>query len=190
MVKGYQMLCFLLALIQAKLSSLEIRSLKSSKVAPPSGQPVVPFPHVEHLAHKVDKVGVGGHPCIESFTLKLPQLTLGGRDVLRDLQDVVLVVVDGNIENTVTISVPRNEFVLQPLDIQLVDGPNEWQIPQAAKGDAKSRLLKRLNAEVIEHCRRILSLLCSKIDLTLCGVSQFGRFRGKSRGSLQTSDSI
>ena len=129
------------------------RRMKPVHVAPPSGQPVVPLPHVEHLAHKVDKIGVGGHPCIESFTLKLLQRTLDGRDVLRDLQDVVLVVVDGNIENTVTISVPRNEFVLQPLDIQLVDGPNEWQIPQPAEGDAKSRLLKRPNAEAIDDCR-------------------------------------
>jgi hypothetical protein len=166
------------------------RRMEPVHVAPPSGQPVVPLPHVEHLAHKVDKIGVGGHPCIESFTLKLPQRTPGGRDVLRDLQDVVLVVVDGNIENTVTISVPRNEFVLQPLDIQLVDGPNEWQIPQAAEGDAKSRLLKRPNAEAIDDCRRILFLLRSKIDLTLLGVSRLGRFLGKSRGSLQTSDSI
>lgn len=166
------------------------RRMKPVHVAPPSGQLVVPLPHVEHLAHKVDKIGVGGHSCIESFTLKLPQRTPGGRDVLRDLQDVVLVVVDGNIENTVTISVPRNEFVLQPLDIQLVDGPNEWQIPQAAEGDAKSRLLKRPNAEAIDDCRRILFLLRSKIDLTLLGVSRLGRFLGKSRGSLQTSDSI
>jgi hypothetical protein len=88
------------------------RRMKPVHVAPPNGQPVVPLPHVEHLAHKVDKIGVGGHLCIESFTLKLPQRTPRGRDVLRDLQDVVLVVVDGNIENTVTISVPRNEFFL------------------------------------------------------------------------------
>jgi hypothetical protein len=159
-------------------------------VAPPSGQPVFPLPHVEHFAHKADKIGVGGHPYIESFTLKLPQRTPGGRDVLRDLQDVVLVVVDGNIENTVTISVPRNEFVLQPLDIQLVDGPNEWQVPQAAEEDAKSRLLKRQNTEAIDDCRRILFLLRSKIDLTLFGVSRLGRFLGKSRGSLQTSNLI
>jgi hypothetical protein len=159
-------------------------------VAPPSSQPVVPLPHVEHLAHKVDKIGVGDHPCIKSFTLKLPQRTPSGRDVFRDLQDVVLVVVDGNIENMVIISVPRNEFVLQPLDIQLVDGSNEWQIPQAAEEDAKSRLLKRPNAEAIDNCHRILFLLRSKIDLTLLGISRLERFFGKSRGSLQTSDSI
>jgi hypothetical protein len=164
--------------------------IETVHVTPPSGQPVVPFPHVEHLAHKVDKIEVGGHPCIESFTLKLPQRTPGGRDVPHDLQDVVFVVVDGNIENTVTISIPRNEFVLQPLDIQLVDGPNEWQIPRVTEGDAKSRLLKRPNAEAIDDCRRILFLLRSKIDLTLLGVSRLGRFLGKSRGNLQTSDSI
>ena len=129
----------------------------------------------------MDKIVVGGHPCIESLTFKIPQRTPGGRDVLRDLQDVVLVVVDGNIENTVTISVPHNEFVLQLLDIQLVDGPNEWQIPQAAEGDAKSRLLKRPNAEAIDDCRRILFLPRSKIDLTLLG---------KSKEGLQTSNSI
>ena len=166
------------------------RRMEPVHVAPPSGQPVVPLPRVEHLVHKVDKIGVGGHPCIESFTLKLPERTKGGRDVRCDLQNVVLVVVDGNIENTVTISVPHNEFVLQPLDIQFVDGPNEWQISQVAEGDAKSRLLERPNAEAIDDCRRILFLLRSKIDLTLLGVSRLGRFLGKSRGNLQTSDSI
>jgi hypothetical protein len=165
------------------------RRMELVHVTRPSGQLVVPLPHIEHLAHKVDKIGVGGHPCIESFTLKLPQRTPVGRDVLRDLQDVVLVV-DGNIENTVTISVPRNEFFLQPLDIQLIDGPNEWQIPQAAEGDAKSRFLKRPNEEAIDDCRRILFLLCLKIDLTFLRVSRLGRFLEKFRGSSQTSYSI
>ena len=148
------------------------RRMKLVHVAPPSGQPMVPLPHEEHLTHKVDKIEVGGHPCIESFILKLLQRTPGGRDVLRDHQDVVLVVVDENIENTLTISVLRNEFVLQPLDIQLVDGPNEWQIPQAAEGDAKSRLLKRPNVEAmmtaVESCfcfaRRLTSLSSGLAD--------------------------
>jgi hypothetical protein len=166
------------------------RRIEPVHVAPQSGQLVVFLPHVEHLAHKVDKIGVGGHPCIEYFILKLPQRTPGGRDVFRDLQDVVIVVVDGNIKNTVTISVPSDKFVLQLLDIQLVDGPKEWQIPQTAEGDAKSRLLKRPNAEAIDDYRRILFLLHSKLDLTVLGVSRLERFLGKSKGSLKIFNSI
>ena len=99
---------------------------------PPSSEPVVTFPHKEHLAYHVGKVCVECKMRIESGIGFFLEFTLGRIYVVIDIHRPIKVVVDGYIHNVVAVLVACDEFVIKALHIYLIDRSNKRQSMHAA----------------------------------------------------------
>ena len=105
---------------------------------PPHRNSMVSLPHVEHLARESSKVRISHKLGLKVVVGGLPKATPGIIHVARDIKCLRLVVVDGNIQHPVAITIARDELVLQLLHINLVDGPHKRQGTKPTKGNAES----------------------------------------------------
>ena len=107
---------------------------------------MVSLPHVEHLARESGKVRIGHKLGLKAVIGGLPMAAPRIIQIARDIKCLRLVVVDGDIKHPVAVTIARDELVLQPLHINLVDGPHKWQGTKLTKGNAESGLGLRLDA--------------------------------------------
>ena len=113
---------------------------------PPCRNAMVSLPHVEHLAGKFGKVGIFGELGLKAVIGGLPEVAPGIKDVARDVKQLCLVVVDGDIQHLVAVTIAYDELILQPLHINLVDGPHKRQSTKPTEGNLETRLGLRLDA--------------------------------------------
>ena len=115
-------------------------------MTPPCRNVMVSLPYVKHLAGKFGKVGIFGELSLKAVVGGLPEAALGIKDVARDFKQLRLVVVDGDIQHPVAVTIAYDELILQPLHINLFDGLHKWQSTKPTKGNLETRLGHRLDA--------------------------------------------
>ena len=96
-------------------------------MTPPRCNSMISLPHVEHLTRESGKDRISHKLGLKAVVGGLPKATPGIIHVARDIKCLHLVVVDGDIQHPVTVTIARDELVLQPLHINLVDGPHKRQ---------------------------------------------------------------
>ena len=114
---------------------------------PPSCETMVPLPHVEYFSRKVSKVMVILEHGIEIHIGLLPQWTPRGVDIIRDRENLIEVVVGGDIQSSVTVTVTHDELIFLSGDINFVDGTNQLKTSQAAQWNRETRLKKEVWCE-------------------------------------------
>ena len=81
-----------------------------------------------------------------------------------------MIVVDGDVHDSVTIPIAHDKFVFQALHFYLVDWSNKGQSNRAAKKDVNSQLLGLLDTEEVNNYSGILLLLSTQFDSFLIGI--------------------
>ena len=109
-------------------------------MTPPCCNVMVSLPHVEHLAGKFGKVRIIGKLGLKVVVGGLPEAAPRIKDVARDVKRLRLVVVDGDIQHSIAVTIACNKLFLQPLHINLVDGPHKRQSTKLTEGNLKTRL--------------------------------------------------
>ena len=71
-------------------------------------------------------------------------------------------VVQGDLEDTIVVSVSIDEFILKALHIKLIDGAHKRQCSKSKKQNLEAQLLLRLHAKLINDVDQILLLLLAK----------------------------
>ena len=120
-------------------------------VPPPSCQMMVSLAHKEHLASKVDNVGVILEHGIKLLICLLPWWTPRGHDIVKDKEDLLKVVVRRLVEGTFTVTVIHDKFIFQPRDINLVDEPNKRKTSQVTQWNKKPRFFKRFDSNPMNY---------------------------------------
>ena len=121
-------------------------AVEAVHITPPRRNSMVSLPHVEHLARESGKVRISHKLGLKAVVGGLPKAALGIIQIAHDIKCLRLVVVDGDIQHPVAVTIARDELVLQPLHINLVDGPHKRQGTKLTKGNAESGLGLRLDA--------------------------------------------
>ena len=109
-------------------------------MTPPRRNVMVSLPHVEHLARKFGKVRISHKLGVKAVVGGLPKAAPGIKHVARDVKCLCLVVVDGDIQHLVTVTIACDELILQPLHINLVDVPHKRQGTKPTEGNPETRL--------------------------------------------------
>ena len=138
-------------------------------MTPPCRNSMVSLPHVKHLARESGKVRIGIKLGRKAVVGGLPKAAPGIIHVARDIKCLCPVVVDGDIQHSIAVTIARDELVLQPLHINLVDGPHKRQGTKPTKGNAESGLGLRLDAQAVNDGVGVTLLPLAKHDLTLVG---------------------
>ena len=113
---------------------------------PPCRNAMISLPHVEHLARKSGKVRISDKLDLKAVVGGLPKATLRIKHVAHDVKCLRLVIVDGDIQHPVAVMIACDELILQPLHINLVDGPHKRQGSKPTEGNLETRLGLRLDA--------------------------------------------
>ena len=121
-------------------------AMEAVHMTPPRHNSMVSLPHVEHLSRESGKVRIGHKLGFKAVVGGLPKATPGIIQIARDIKCLRLVVVDGDIKHPVAVTIARDKLVLQPLHINLVDGPHKRQGTKPTKENAESGLGLRLDA--------------------------------------------
>ena len=121
-------------------------AVEAIHMTPPRCNSMVSLPHVEHLARESGKVKIGHKLGLKAVVGGLPMAAPRIIQIARDIKCLRLVVVDGNIQHPVAVMIARDELVLQPLHINLIDGLHKRQGTKPTKGNAESGLGLRLDA--------------------------------------------
>ena len=114
-------------------------------MTPPRRNSMVSLPHVEHLARKFGKVRISHKLGLKAVVGGLPKAAPGIIHVARDVKCLHLVVVDGDIQHPVAVTIACDELILQPLHINLVDEPHKRQGTKPTERNAETRLGLRLD---------------------------------------------
>ena len=93
-------------------------------MTPPHRNSMVSLPHVEHLARESGKVRISHKLGLKVVVGGLPKAAPKIIHVARDIKCLRLVV-DGDIQHPVAVTIAHDEHFLQPLHINLVDGPHK-----------------------------------------------------------------
>ena len=109
-------------------------------MTPPCRNAMISLPHVKHLASKFGKVGIFGELGLKAVVGGLLEAAPRIKDVARDVKRLRLVVVDGDIQHPVAVTIACDELILQPLHINLVDGPHKRQSTKPIERDLETRL--------------------------------------------------
>ena len=115
-------------------------------ITPPRRNAMVSLPHVEHLARKFGKVRISHKLGVKAVVGGLPKAALGIKHIAHDVKSLRLVVVDGDIQHPVAVTIACDELILQPLYINLVDGPHKRQGTKPTERNPETRLGLWLNA--------------------------------------------
>ena len=127
---------------------------------------MVALPHIKHLPREFGKVGIHGKTGLKTIVGGLLKAPPGINDVVRDIQEFALVVVHGNIEDSIAISVIIDKLVRKALHINLIDWPYiEGEGLQTI--DPQSQLLLRLDAQAANDGVGVAPLLLAKQHLAL-----------------------
>ena len=70
-------------------------------------------------------------------------------NIIGDRENLIEVVVGGDIQASVTFTVTHFEFIFQSGDINFVGVTNQWKTSQAAQWDRETRLNKRFDANPV-----------------------------------------
>ena len=115
-------------------------------MTPPCRNAMVSLPHVEHLVGKFGKVRISHKLSLKAVVGGLLKAAPGIKHVARDVKCLRLVVVDGDIQHSIAVTIACDELILQPLHINLVDGPHKRQGTKPTEGNLETRLGLRLDA--------------------------------------------
>ena len=81
-------------------------------MTPPHRNSMVSLPHVEHLARESGKVKIGHKLGCKAVVGGLPKAASGIIQIARDIKCLCLVVVDGDIQHPVAVTIARDELIL------------------------------------------------------------------------------
>ena len=109
-------------------------------MTPPRRNAMVSLPHVEHLARKFGKVKISHKLGVKAVVGGVPKAASGIKHVACDVKCLRLVIVDGDIQHPVAVTIACDERILQPLHINLVDGLHKRQGTKPTEGNPETRL--------------------------------------------------
>ena len=72
-------------------------------------------------------------------------------DIIGDVKGLLVVVVQGDVEDTVAIPISIDEFILKALHVKLVDWAYKRQDPKSTKQNLEAGLLLRLDTKLINE---------------------------------------
>ena len=81
-------------------------------MTPPRRNAMVSLPHVEHLARKFGKVRISNKLGLKAVVGELPKAAPGIKHVAHDVKCLRLVVVDGDIQHPVAVTIACDELIL------------------------------------------------------------------------------
>ena len=87
-------------------------AVKVVHMTPPCRNAMVSLPHVEHLAGKSGKVRIIYKRGLKAVVGGLPKAALGIKHVARDVKCLRLVVVDGDIQHPVAVTIACDKLIL------------------------------------------------------------------------------
>ena len=136
-------------------------------MTPPCYEAMVALPHVKHLTSKYGKVGIYGELCLKAVIGRPLEAAPRIRDVVGDVQQFGLVVVHRDVQHPIAITIAGDELILQPLHINQVDGPHEWQSSKPTMGDLQPRLGLHLDEQTVDNNVQVTLLPLAKHNLDL-----------------------
>jgi hypothetical protein len=131
---------------------------------------MVPLPNEEHLASKVDKVGIITEHRIELFICSLPKYIPRSHDIVRHMKELIKVVVGRHVQSTVTVTVTHNKLIFQSGYINLIDRPNKRETSQPAQGNRQTGFTKRPESNPMNNRVGVNLLRLSYLKLCLLRV--------------------